>query len=199
MENGPSAFAPDSNVGRLRDGTTVRIRRARPADSPRILEFLRHVTGDALRLRFLETTPPEIAAAVLLTPCSATDHVSLLMELPDRTPASVVAHGEYVRSRSDPSRAEVAFLVADDRQGQGAATLLLVDLARRARSAGIRQFDAVMRPENRAMLAVCLGAGFPCSATTHDALEHVALDISREPETGAVPAGPPGERSRVRA
>src|SRR5437870_10835462 len=71
----------------------------------------------------------------------------------------VVAVAEYARLR-DPSTAEVAFTVADDLQGRGAATRLLEQLAARAGEAGIEQFVAEVLPENGAMLAVFRDAGF---------------------------------------
>jgi GNAT superfamily N-acetyltransferase len=194
-----SPTPPVDELGRLRDGTLVRVRSALPTDRLRVMEFLRHVSRNSLEQRFLGAMRPETAAPEILRPCGPSDRVSLLLELPGTTLVPVIAHGEYVRSESDPSRAEVAFLVADDRQGQGAATLLLVQLARRARSAGVQRFDALVLPENRPMLDVFLGAGFPCSLSVHDALEHVSLDIAREPLSGTALMDSPGNRPRLRS
>ena len=76
----------------------------------------------------------------------------------------VVALAEYARLR-DPAVAEVAFTVADELQGRGAATRLLEQLAARAGEAGIEQFVAEVLPENAAMLAVFRDAGFEVSRT----------------------------------
>jgi acetyl coenzyme A synthetase (ADP forming)-like protein len=76
----------------------------------------------------------------------------------------VVAVAEYARLR-DPAAAEVAFTVADDFQGRGAATRLLEQLAARAGEAGIERFVAEVLPENAAMLAVFRDAGFEVSRT----------------------------------
>ncbi len=199
METELPSVVPTLIMGRLRDGTLVQVRSALPQDRPRVMEFLRHVTKDSLELRFLAAVRPETAASEILAPRDPHNRVSLLLELPGPAPAVVIAHGEYVRSHSNPSRAEVAFLVADGQQGEGAATLLLLHLARRARAGGIRQFDAITLPENRAMLDVFLGIGFPCAVTVHDGLGNVALDITREPETGIVPLTLPSNRPRMRA
>jgi RimJ/RimL family protein N-acetyltransferase len=74
----------------------------------------------------------------------------------------VVALAEYARLR-DPKQAEVAFTVADDLQGRGAATRLLEQLATRAAAIGIEQFVAEVLPENTAMLKVFRDAGFEVS------------------------------------
>ncbi|MGZ8715670.1 MAG: bifunctional acetate--CoA ligase family protein/GNAT family N-acetyltransferase [Gaiellaceae bacterium] len=76
----------------------------------------------------------------------------------------VVALAEYARLR-DPMTAEVAFTVADELQGRGAATRLLEQLASRAAEVGIEQFVAEVLPENTAMLAVFRDAGFEESRT----------------------------------
>jgi acetate---CoA ligase (ADP-forming) len=199
MELAPVSPPSPGRLGRLRDGTLVRIRSAGPADRGRVTEFLRHVTRDSLELRFLSAARPETALSEILSSGAPPDRVSLLLEIPDPDHPRVIAHGEYVRARQDRTRAEVAFLVSDERQGQGAATLLLLHLARQARSAGIRQFDAVTLPENRAMHDVFVGIGFPCSSTLREGLEYVALDIRRDPETGIVPVTSPGNRPRLRA
>jgi acetate---CoA ligase (ADP-forming) len=181
----PPSF--DFKIGRLRDGTLVRIRRAQSCDRERVLQFVGRLSSDSLALRYLDAVRPDAAAAEILLPYLPGERLSLLLEADVPRPGTVIAHGEYSRDRADAARAEVAFLVEDDRQGLGAATLLLLHLARHARSAGVRRFDAISLPENRAMIDVFVGAGFPCSVTLRDGLEQVALDISREPATEILP------------
>jgi acetyl coenzyme A synthetase (ADP forming)-like protein len=55
----------------------------------------------------------------------------------------------------------VAFVVADDWQGRGVATLLLEELARRAQDDGIETFVAEILLENVRMLDVFRASGFP--------------------------------------
>jgi acetyl coenzyme A synthetase (ADP forming)-like protein len=76
----------------------------------------------------------------------------------------VVAIAEYARLR-DPTAAEVAFTVADDFQGRGAATRLLEQLAVRAAEVGIEEFVAEVLSENSPMLAVFRDAGFEITRT----------------------------------
>jgi len=70
----------------------------------------------------------------------------------------IVAVGEYDRLR-DPSAAEAAFAVADERQGHGIGTRLLERLAALAAEQGVERFVAEVLPDNRAMLGVFEGAG----------------------------------------
>ncbi len=77
----------------------------------------------------------------------------------------LIAVGRYDRL-DDPRVAEVAFVVADTYQHQGLATMLLHRLADAARSIGITRFTAEVLAENRAMLSVFHGAGFPTESKT---------------------------------
>ena len=75
-----------------------------------------------------------------------------------------VADGEIVgvarlERLADPTRAEVAFVVADEWQGIGLGTLLYDRLAARARQLGITTIVADTLPENWPMLAVFRRAG----------------------------------------
>jgi hypothetical protein len=189
VRNGTDAFQGTS--GRLRDGTLVHLRTACPADRERVLEFLDHTSRDSLALRYLRTVGPETAASEMLEPSAPHRRLSLLMDtdLPD--PGTVLGHGEYICMDSEPTRAEVAFLVADHHQGEGAA--------RHARQEGVEFFDAVVLPENSQMIDVFVGAGFPCSVALRDGLEQVSLDIGQEPMTGIVPYAAAGQRDRLQA
>ncbi len=76
----------------------------------------------------------------------------------------IVALAEYARLR-DPVVAEIAFTVADELQGRGAAPRLLEQLAVRAAEVGIERFVAEVLAENSSMLAVFSEVGFEVSRT----------------------------------
>jgi RimJ/RimL family protein N-acetyltransferase len=179
----PSRFS----VLRLRDGTPIRIRPVHPSDRAAVEAFLHRISLDSFELRYFSPIREEIALEQILAQGHHGDEVSLVMELDGASPTEIVAQAEYVRDPLDRTRAEVAFLVADRYQGQGAATLLLWSLARRARSQGITTFTALVLPENYPMCAVFTGAGFPCGLEHFQDETEVTLDIRDEPSLGLVP------------
>ena len=63
----------------------------------------------------------------------------------------VVADARFVRDETDPTVAEVAFLVGDDYQGRGVGSFLMAALAVVARGDGVRRFSARVLSDNLAM------------------------------------------------
>src|SRR5439155_5471001 len=86
------------------------------------------------------------------------DHLALVALDGD----TVVGVASYERDDGRPD-AEFAILVADAQHGRGIGTLLLEDLAGRARAAGIRELVGDVLPANAAMLRVSrdLAPGVP--------------------------------------
>ncbi len=141
----------------LRDGSAIRIRPARPEDEPALLAFLRALAPESRRMRFAGLVSDlEGQAHRWAAPAEATDY-SLVAQtgIADR----IIAHASY--DRIGPDSAEVAFIVADELQGRGIATLLLEELAERAQEAGISTFSADVLAENGRMLRVFHESGFP--------------------------------------
>jgi acetate---CoA ligase (ADP-forming) len=172
---------------RLRDGTQVRLRPAAPEDRAAVTEFASHLSLETTELRFRSPGASEVAVAEILRSGAPRSRFSLVMERIGDGPHEIIGHGEWVRCETEPDRAEVAFVIADRYQGEGAATMLLQDLARRARAAGIHEFEAYTLPENQAMIATFLGAGFPCIIDWVEGETRVRLDIARDPPAGFVP------------
>jgi RimJ/RimL family protein N-acetyltransferase len=168
----------------LHDGTPVLVHRARARDQAEIVAFVEGLSTESIELRFCGPARAETVTREVIGEADPEDRLSLLMETLEEMP-HIVGNGEYVRYRQDPTRAEVAFLVADDYQGRGAGTLLLRELARHARSAGIRSFTAVVMAENVAMREVFLRAGFPYRVVCDGPVLLIELDIgvAIEPRT----------------
>lgn len=145
----------------LRDGSAITVRDAVPADEPALLAFLEGLKDETRRLRFATLRPnlPDRAHrwAVLDRPFD----VSLVAEIDRDTDGAgiIIGSGSYDRIRADS--AEVAFVVAEEHQGRGVATLLIEELARRANEVGITTFHAEVLPENAQMLDVFRATGFP--------------------------------------
>ena len=168
----------------LNDRTPVIVHRARSRDRAEVVGFVGRLSPDSIELRFCGPVPEDVLTRELLGASESEHRLSLLMETLEEVPR-MVGNGEFVRYRQDPSRAEVAFLVADEFQGRGASTLLLQDLARRARSAGIRWFTAVVMAENFRMRDVFLRAGFPYRVVCDGPTLLIELDIGEAIEPRA--------------
>ena len=160
----------------------MRIRPVLPSDRMGIIDFLGHLSRDSLELRFFSAVQAGVVMTELMGGAPPADRISLVMETIGPSGSHITGHGESIRFAQDRTRSEVGFIVADQYQGLGAATLLLWQLARAARAVGIRSFEAVVRSENRPMLDVFAQAGFPHTRewVAHEA--RVVLDITHDPQ-----------------
>ena len=141
----------------LGNGDTAIIRPMTPGDRDALAEFHRSQSADSIYRRYF-SPKPELTSRDL-------DHFTGI-DMIDRVALVVESRGEFVAWSSYerwPGRneAEAAFMVADEHQGEGIATLMLEHLAAIARSNGIERFTAEVLADNRAMLAVFAKAGWP--------------------------------------
>jgi acetyl coenzyme A synthetase (ADP forming)-like protein len=166
----------------LRDGSSIRVRPARPEDEPALVAFLQGLAPESRRMRFGGMVADlDGLARRWAVPADPAD-CSLVAEtgIADR----IIGHASYDCVGSDS--AEVAFIVADDCQGRGIATLLLEELAERAQEVGISTFCAEVLPENGRMFQVFRESGFP----THVRAEPGSVSI----EFATALEGPARER-----
>jgi L-amino acid N-acyltransferase YncA len=133
---------------RLRDGFSVRVRRATPADEPDLRGFLGGLCLEARRFRFF-TAGVNLDAAAHWAAASGSDRLGLVAHDQGGT---LIGHAAFIQLGS--KRAEVAVEVADRLHGDGLGTILIERLAELAEAQGIEQFVAEVLPENRAMLEV---------------------------------------------
>ena len=142
-----------------RSGATVHVRAVRADDEARLTAFYQGLSDRARALRFCAAVNDDflIQAAGRYSMLKDTEGFGLMAT--ERDDERVIAHAVYLRTGAD--RAEVAFAVADDRHDRGLGTLLLGELAQIASARGIREFEALVLPENRQMLAVFRESGFP--------------------------------------
>ena len=149
----------------LRDGSTLRLRAPARGDADALIAFFRGLSPRSLYMRFHGVRQVDATLVEHFLDPGAADRGALVGILADDEGVErIVAVAEFARLR-DPAVAEVAFTVADELQGRGAATRLLEQLAARAAEAGIESFVAEVLPENQAMLSVFRDAGFEMSRT----------------------------------
>jgi GNAT superfamily N-acetyltransferase len=137
-------------------GTKVHVRAIRPDDASRLVTFHLALTPKSVYRRFFSIHPKLSEAEVERFTCvDYVDRLALIAEVGDR----MVAVARYDRL-AGTSEAEVAFVVTDELQHHGIATLLLELLAHAAWRSGITAFVASTLAENRAMLGVFTGSRF---------------------------------------
>jgi acetate---CoA ligase (ADP-forming) len=140
----------------LRDGSTLRLRAPAATDAGALEAFFSGLSDRSFYLRFHGVRPVDHALVEHFLEPDWRDRGVLVGVIGANR---IVAVAEFMRLRDETS-AEVAFAVADDRQGRGIGTRLLEQLAANAAAVGIERFVAQVLPENAAMLGVFREAGF---------------------------------------
>ncbi|MCX4784966.1 GNAT family N-acetyltransferase [Streptomyces sp. NBC_01221] len=139
----------------LADGSTVRLRPARPDDHARVLRLYDNMSVANLRSRFFGVSRLSGAqAADRLCVAPTAGHRTLVAVFADR----LVGVAEY-ETADNPASAEFAMAVADDFHHRGVGTLLLEHLVHAARADGVTAFTADALTDNRLVLKVFADLG----------------------------------------
>ncbi len=133
----------------MRDGSELYLRPVLPGDSARTAHGSVEYSGETLYRRFQTTRTPTKSLMTYLFEVDYKDHFVWVMTDGENGP--VVADARFVRDETDPTLAEVAFIVGDDYQGRGVGSFLMAALAVAARGDGIRRFTARVLSDNVAM------------------------------------------------
>lgn len=133
----------------LRDGSEAFLRPVLPGDSERASDGTIEFSSDTLYRRFQTTRTPTKSLMTYLFEVDYKDHFVWVMT--DGGDGPVVADARFVRDETDPTLAEVAFIVGDDYQGRGIGSFLMAALAVAARGDGVRRFSARVLSDNMAM------------------------------------------------
>jgi acetyl coenzyme A synthetase (ADP forming)-like protein len=149
--------APDRAVDvALRDGSTLRVRPVAAADAPAMRLFFEKLSLESLGLRFFGSPSVDWITKWAVDVDYADRYALVATTGPEQ---AIVGHGAYIRI--DGERAEVAFVVADEWQGYGIATIMLGQLAAAAQEHAISVFSAEVLPRNHRMIDVFRNSGFP--------------------------------------
>lgn len=142
----------------LPDGTPVELRRLRPVDAPVLANAFERLSAESRRLRFIGPKDSLSERELhYLTDVDGHRHEALAATDPNTGEGLGVAR--FIRLEDEPQVAEVAVTVVDEWQHRGLGTLLLEQLAERARSEGITHFSALIASENTPMLELLRSAG----------------------------------------
>ncbi len=101
-------------------------------------------------------------------------HVALVAVVDEGGKDTIIGAGRYIVA--EPGKAELAFAIIDEYQGQGIGTALLRHLVLIARENGLQQLDAEVLQENVAMLTLFRKCGFTFKKGGGGVV-HVALNL----------------------
>ncbi len=162
----------------LKNGQGILLRPATPEDKPLIKEFLKRVSPESLRMRFMASISaiPENFFDILCTGDFTSKGCLLAITGKDEE-EKVVGMGNYIETGNGRS-VEVAFLIQDDYQGKGISTLLLERLAGLAAANGFIELEAEVLPENQPMLNVFKDSGFENHKVWSSDTVHIELPVS---------------------
>ena len=138
----------------LADGTRARLRLLRPTDKDELARGLARLSPESQYLRFF-TTKVRFTEAELryLTEFDGWDHLAIgATEIDDDgNETNGIGVGRFVRLPDEPTVAEPAVAVVDDRQGQGLGTMLVRRLMEAAAERGIHRFRSEFLAKNTPM------------------------------------------------
>ena len=165
-----------SAVEELRHGRRVEIRALRPDDRADLLAAVGRTGAESRFRRFFavkhDFTEKEIAFFSII---DFINHVALVAVVEEERRPVIVGGGRYIVVQ--PGKAEVAFAVVDQYQGQGIGARLMQHLAAIARSCDIRELIAEILSDNTPMLKVFEKSGFDLSTKRESGVVHVALRL----------------------
>ncbi len=145
----------EARVIELRDGTRVHLRPITPEDEPLLHEAVAAMSERTVYFRFFSPIKRmSDALAHRLAVVDYNDRFAIVATT--HKPGSrerIVGVARYDRA-TQTDIAEVAVAVIDEFQRRGLGSMLLAELARVARSHGIRSFQLIVLPENREMLGL---------------------------------------------
>ena len=166
---------------RLRDGTPVLIRAARPDDRQRIVDAFRKLEPGSVYTRFFSAKKNLSEADLRRLDRNDYEHqVALLATLGSGDDEVVIGGGAYVvfDRPGRPAAAEVSFTIEEDYQGQGLASLFMQLLIEIGRAQGIQHFEAEVLAGNQPMLQVFRRCGLPLRKHVDDGVVFVEMDLA---------------------
>jgi RimJ/RimL family protein N-acetyltransferase len=136
----------------LKDGTELMLRPALPGDSERTSNGPIEFSTETLYRRFMSMRAPSMALMNYLFQVDYVNH--FVWVLVDGVDGPVVADVRFVRDESDPSLAEIAFIVGDAYQGRGIGNFMMDALVIAAEVGGVKRFSGRVLSDNVPMRTI---------------------------------------------
>jgi RimJ/RimL family protein N-acetyltransferase len=157
----------------------VAVRRLRKGERTPVLQVFDGLSDRSRLLRFHSSKPrlPDAELDRLVdVGCCGREAVAAVESESGRS----VGIARFVRDRTEPDAAEVAFAVVDVWQGRGVGKRLLAELVPLARAAGIARFRASVVAGNEAALALLRRAGRIAAAEYVDGAFELVVELHDE-------------------
>jgi RimJ/RimL family protein N-acetyltransferase len=166
-----------SAIEALRDGRRVEIRAVRPGDWDGLAEAIGRASADTLRRRFFAVrrnfSEREMA---FFSNVDFVSHVALVAVVEESGRPAIAGGGRYIVVQ--PGRAEIAFALLDQYQGQSLGTVLMRHLTAIAHEAGLHELIAEVLAENTPMLKVFEKSGLHLTRKRERDVVHIRLQLS---------------------
>lgn len=176
----------------LDDGTLVTLRHIRPEDAAELKRGFERLSR-ASRYRRFQGVVNELSAGTLhyLTHVDGTDHVAIVATRRGPNGAEVgLGVARFVRSREDPTLAEVALTVVDEAQGKGLGRILSIAIARAALERGVHRLQGPILADNLPIRSLLDEVG----ATVHTGVDGTGFEVDLAPPSGPDSHGKLGAR-----
>jgi len=142
----------------LKDGWRILTRPIRPEDEPLIHNYLKHVTMEDLRLRFL--APMKYFSHEFIARLTQLDYARAMAFVAIDEASGELAGVVRLHSDSIYETGEYAILLRSDLKGRGLGWALMQLLIEYARSEGLKQIYGQVLRENTTMVEMCRSLGF---------------------------------------
>lgn len=163
----------------LSDGTCVTVREIRPEDAQALQRLIDRSSERTIRLRYFGSMKQlSDEQARYFAEVDGKNRYALVALDPEDE-EEIVAVVRYDREK-DTDKAEYAALVEDRFQGQGLGDSLTRALIQAARQRGVRDFEALVLPENKGMIRLLCNLDFPERIRKVDGIKHFSIDLFPE-------------------
>ncbi len=159
----------------LKDGRSILLRLAAPEDADRVEQFINSRTKQTLALRFMAGVA-RVSRKFVEDLCECDPRRWACLLAVEGEDQRILGLGNYVGDGGN--LAEVAFLVAEEDQGRGIATLILEKLGGLAAGAGYVGFEAEVLFENQKMIHVFRDSGFETRQALEGGIIHVRFPLN---------------------